>query len=53
MRRCTSPPRAAIDAGGGADEFALAFAFDAGQADDLAGVHDQIDLIEAAAAQAA
>ena len=42
---------AAVDAGGGADEFALAFAFDAGEADDLAGMHHQIDLIEAAAAQ--
>ena len=42
---------AAIDAGGGADEFALALAFDAGEPDDLAGMNDQIDLIEAAAAQ--
>ena len=43
---------AAVDAGGGADEFALAFAFDAGKADDLAGMGDEIDLIEAAPAQA-
>ena len=42
---------AAVDAGGGADEFALALAFDAGKADDLAGMDDEIDLIEAAAAQ--
>ena len=42
---------AAIDAGGGADEFALALAFDAGEADDLAGMDDEIDLVEAAAAQ--
>ena len=44
---------AAIDAGGGTDEFALAFAFDAGESDDLAGVHDKIDLIEAAPAEPA
>ena len=42
---------AAIDAGGGADEFALALAFDAGKPDDLAGMNDEVDLIEAAAAQ--
>ena len=44
--------RAAVNAGGGADEFALALAFDAGKPDDFAGVHHQIDLIESAAAQA-
>ena len=42
---------AAVDAGGGADEFALALAFDAGKADDLAGMNDDIDVIEAASAQ--
>src|SRR5262249_19246839 len=43
---------AAVDAGGGADEFALALAFDAGKPDDFAGMRHQIDLIESAAAQA-
>ncbi len=42
---------AAIDAGRGADELALALALDTGQADDLAGMDDEIDLVEAAAAQ--
>ncbi len=42
---------AAVDAGGGANEFALAFAFDAGKSDDLAGMDDEIDLIETASAQ--
>ena len=40
----------AIDAGGGADEFALALAFDAGKPDDLAGMDDEIDVVETAAA---
>ena len=38
---------AAVDAGGGANELALALAFDAGEPDDLAGVDLEIDLIEA------
>ncbi len=42
---------AAVDAGGGADELALAFALDAGKADDLACMRDEIDVIEAAPAQ--
>ena len=41
----------AIDAGGRADEFALAFAFDAGQADYLAGMDDEIDVVETPAAE--
>ena len=41
----------AIDAGGGADEFALAFAFDAGEADYLAGMDNEIDVVETAAAE--
>ena len=43
---------AAVDAGGGANELALAFAFDAGEPDDLAGMDREIDLIEAVPAQA-
>src|SRR5208282_1777384 len=43
---------AAVNTGGGADKLALAFAFDAGEADDFAGMDDEIDLIEAAPAQA-
>ena len=41
----------AIDTRGRANEFALAFAFDAGQADYLAGIDDEIDVVETAAAQ--
>ena len=33
-------------------KLALALAFDAGEADDFAGMDDEIDLVEAAAAQA-
>ena len=42
---------AAVDAGGSADEFALAFTLDAGESHDFAGMHNKIDLIEAAPAQ--
>ena len=42
---------AAVNAGGGANEFALALAFDAGKPDDLAGMDHEIDLIESAPAQ--
>ena len=42
---------AAVDAGGGANELALALAFDAGEPDDLAGMDREIDLIEAVPAQ--
>ncbi len=40
---------AAIDTGDGAQEFALAFAFDAGQTDDLTRAHRQIDGVETGA----
>ena len=45
--------RAPLEPGDGAQELALAFALDAGQPDDLAGAHVQIDLGEDGAAQAA
>jgi hypothetical protein len=43
---------AAVDASGSANKFTLAFALDASQPDNLAGANDEIDLIEAAPAEA-
>ena len=40
-----------VNAGRCTDEFTLSLALNTGQPDDLAGMHNKIDLIEAASAQ--